>query len=93
MPTIPADPSDAKKPWKEAVDDKQAVVLPQKHCAFIGCAWEGSNDDELYKHVAEDHMHVLVDAMDFLPSCFSADERMRAVYHEGIADKFVSGHL
>ena len=75
------------------MDDQQAVVLPQKHCAFSGCAWEGSTDDELYKHVSEDHMHVLVDAMDFLPSCFSADERMRAVDHEGIAEKTESGRF
>ena len=67
LPTIPADPSDAGRPWKEAVDDQQAVVLPQKHCAFSGCAWEGSTDDEFYQHLAEDHMHVLVGAMDHLP--------------------------
>ena len=77
----------SEKPWKKAVDDKQAVVLPPKHCAFIGCAWEGSIDDELYQHLAQVHMHVLADAMDLLPSCFSADERMRSVYHEGIAEK------
>ena len=60
LPTIPADPSDAGRPWKEALDDQQAVVLPHKLCALIGCAWDGPTDDEPYKHVSEQHMHIFL---------------------------------
>ena len=90
-PTVPADRSNHSVPCKDALDDTKAVVLPTKHCAFSGCAWDGSTDKQLYAHVKEKHWDVLQEAQSFFPKCFSESERLSAVYNEAVAEKIRCG--
>ena len=84
-PTVPADPGDLEKPWAAALLEDAAVQLPKKHCAFKGCAWIGSSDEELYAHVAHDHGGVVDRVAKLLPACFSQEERRAGAYNEAIA--------
>ena len=40
-----------------------AIVLPQKHCAFIDCAWCGDDEKDQAMHILKDHMDLLDDGM------------------------------
>ena len=64
-PTLPADPVNALEHMDEARDDATALLLPRKHCAFKGCAWNGSNDSDVVEHLS--------------PTFTSLDARYRSV--------------
>ena len=49
-PTLPADPKDLHAPW---TDVNSGVRLPKWHCAFRGCRWFSTSDDELAEHLLE----------------------------------------
>ena len=66
-PTMPADPSDSKRPW---LDVASGGRLPPVSCAFRGCSWHGGHaavpssfrddpehpwDQELRHHVLTQH--------------------------------------
>jgi hypothetical protein len=90
-PTIPADPDNPDVAWKAALDDATAVILPRKHCAFRGCAWEGKVDEELYQHIGTEHRGALYEAVQELPRCYEEKERLLSVYNEAIAEKIRQG--
>ena len=56
FPTLPADDTNESKPLPAAYAEDVAIVLPRKHCAFIGCAWCGDEEQILAMHVVDDHM-------------------------------------
>jgi hypothetical protein len=87
MPTVPGDPSDAKEPWKRALGENEAVLLPKKHCAFKGCAWKGRSDEELQAHLAQRHWSVLSPLAEMLSGFYPEVDRLWSVYLELLATK------
>ena len=51
LPTLPAEPNNARKPWQDATRRDMAVELPCKHCAFQNCTAEYTCDADLLEHV------------------------------------------
>ena len=68
-----------------------SIVLPIKHCAFRGCAWHGSNDEELITHLEESHKEQLQPAADLLPSQYEEKLRLFSVYSEAVAVSIRTG--
>ena len=90
-PTVPCDRQDFEQPCRDAFDDNVAVILPRKHCAFRGCDWRGSCDDELLEHLRENHKAELQPAIHLLPRNFGWWERLEAIYNEAIAEQIRCG--
>ena len=46
-------------PWafQKSLDELKSngIVLPQKHCAFPSCAWQGDDEASLIEHVTGHH--------------------------------------
>ena len=83
--TLPADPEDPTRPWHAALREDAAVQLPQKHCAFKKCTWEGTTDAELLRHVSDEHRASLKSVTALLAKSASEEERVFAAYNEAIA--------
>ena len=90
-PTLPPDPVDTNRPLQQAFNDKLALKLPKKHCAFKGCIWEGDNETARLVHLKDCHSELLESAARYLPSCFSTDVKYQSVYNESIAEKIREG--
>ena len=41
--------------------NEEGYDLPEVHCAFRGCAWEGGDEAELTEHLVAAHRHLLLD--------------------------------
>ena len=50
-PTLPADETHNFEPLPTAYAEDVAIVLPQKHCAFIECAWCGDDETKRAMHI------------------------------------------
>ena len=82
---MPADPEDPAKPWAAALLEDAAVQLPKKHCAFRGCGWSGSEEEERMAHLQRTHGYAVGLVAGLLPECYSREERFAAAYSEAIA--------
>ena len=82
---MPADPEDPAKPWAAALLEDAAVQLPKKHCAFRGCGWSGSEEEERMAHLQRTHTDAIGLVAGLLPECYSREERFAAAYSEAIA--------
>ena len=87
-PTLPPDSQNPSEPF---LDGDKAVPLPQKHCAFSGCVWFGTTDDELQTHLLRNHSRALQSAVGMLPCLFTDRERAFGVYGQAIAEKIREG--
>lgn len=90
-PTLPPDKYDLDSFESCALNESAAVILPDWHCAFRGCAWQGHSESELRTHLQKDHSETLADAMALLPRHFSEDDKIWSIYNECIATK--AAHL
>ena len=90
-PTVPADPADSNRPLQQTLNDKLALKLPKKHCAFKGCTWEGENEGARLVHLKDCHTELLESAARFLPQCFPKDVQYQSIYNESIAEKIREG--
>lgn len=75
-PTLPADPNDASRSWK---DLKTGIALPLVSCSFAGCSWHGETDAALRAHLLSDH------AAQFRPACGEDDALWFDMYLGAIA--------
>ena len=50
-PTLPSCGKDTTNADVDALREDAAVMLPRKHCAFIGCDNTCESDDELIRHL------------------------------------------
>ena len=89
-PTLPANPVNTLEHMEEARDDATALLLPRKHCAFRGSAWNGSDELALVQHIHENLLPALTPGMEAfkaLKFVHRKDEATLAlsIYNEGIA--------
>lgn len=89
-PTLPANPINPMEHMDEARNDATALLLPRKHCAFKGCDWNGSDEQDLLKHIHDTHLAALqpgMEAFRALKLVHRKDEATLAlsIYNEGIA--------
>ena len=52
-PTLPSGSKDATNADADALREDAAILLPRKHCAFIGCDYTCESDDELIRHLQD----------------------------------------
>ena len=90
-PTVLSDPNGKHKPMQDVFNDKLAPKLPNKHCAFMGCSWEGSSENTRIDHLKDPHGEMLESAAKFLPKCFTKDVRYASIDNEAIAEKIREG--
>ena len=99
-PTVPGDPDTGMAPDPHAFDDKLAVLLPPKHCAFAGCNWhlewdeatfERDREKALVEHVRSAHFEAVRPVCGLLPQVYSEDFRVSAAYSQAIATKVRDG--
>ena len=67
-PTLPANPSKPMACLPGARADDCGLFLPQKHCAFRGCAWCGSDSLAFITHLQLQHCQDSEKAMEACPS-------------------------
>ena len=64
FPTLPADASHCLEPLPEAYAANVGIVLPLKHCAFLGCTWCGDDAKSQAVHIVEHHLDMVEEGMD-----------------------------
>ena len=62
-PTLPADAAHPLEPLARAYDDYCAMLLPLRHCAFMGCRWCGDDAKLLAAHIVTHHLDLLEEGM------------------------------
>ena len=90
-PTLPADGANPLEPSTEAMREDAAVQLPVKHCAFMGCQWEGQREVELSRHLQNCHSADIAKVAELLPKIAAPEERILAAYNEAISTKVRRG--
>ena len=77
-PTVPPPPEDESFP--------PAVLLPSKHCAFLGCAWGvDGGEDALATHLEHAHADLLGEVVGLMPAWMSLRDRRLAAYNGAIS--------
>ena len=89
-PTLPADAANCLEPLARACDEDCAILLPLKHCAFMGCTWRGDKATLLAAHIVTHHLDILEEGMHAyeISKSFVFDSKETlalAIYNEGIA--------
>ena len=90
FPTLPADDKHKSKPLPAAYAEDVAIVLPRKHCAFIGCAWCGDDEKSQAMHIVDDHTDLLHEGMEaykqYKTMTYDSDAVLAlSVYNESLA--------
>ena len=67
-----------------ALQEDCVTQLPTKHCAFSGCRWTGSNDEELLAHLCAEHVEPLDTVAGQPPACQKLSDRRLAAHHGAI---------
>ena len=57
-PLLPPDPNDATRSWEGPMD---GLKFPTAHCAFSGCAWTGTCEEELWQHLHDEHAQCIAE--------------------------------
>ena len=89
-PTLPADAANSLEPLARAYDEDCAILLPLKHCAFMGCKWCGGDAKCLAVHIVTRHLDLLEEglrAYEIYRTVSNDSEETIAlsIYNEGIA--------
>ena len=96
-PTVPPDPCDPTQPWYDTDD---GTLWPAKHCAFSGCAWHGTTESDLEKHLETSHQHNfncaeqwldMEDVHGFKPVKHFSNKSWMGLYNAAIAYKERNG--
>ena len=62
-PTLPVDAANCLEPLARAYDEDCAILLPLKHCAFLGCKWCGDDAKLLAAHTVTHRLDLLEEGM------------------------------
>ena len=74
-----------------ALLEDAAVELPQKHCAFKGCCWQGNTKEHQAEHLSKVH-HTALDAVSrVMHPSHSRDEKIEGAYNAAISYKVQQG--
>ena len=90
-PTVPADLDDPEVPCKLALLEDAAVELPQKHCAFKGCAWRGSTAEHQIGHLREVHQQHLGTVTTLMHRSHADEDKLAGAYNAAISRKVQQG--